>query len=213
MDEDQFEQGPTGAILRDLPSPYEAHSCGLLHLPRFLAKIRKHLAGELPKSYQRNFTKGFDGFLCLHLGVDPQEIIRAVRDSSNEEEVERRLAEMIPSERSSSGRSTLTKPRRCDSRRPMATSSEARASMAPQRGLPPLSTAPSMSFMIVRPMPCMCRGKRKGTNAGCGVPPGPLGTDFHSSNCKGPSSNRMRPSVPRTSNSRPETAPQSVDRR
>jgi len=98
MDEDQFEQGPTGAILRDLPSPYEAHPCGLLHLPRFLAKIRKHLAGELPKSYQRNFTKGFDGFLCLHLGVDPQEIIRAVRDSSNEEEVERRLAEMIPSD-------------------------------------------------------------------------------------------------------------------
>ena len=98
MDEDQFEQGPTGAILRDLPSPYEAHPCGLLHLPRFLAKIRKHLAGELPMSYQRNFTKGFDGFLCLHLGVDPQEIIRAVRDSSNEEEVERRLAEMIPSD-------------------------------------------------------------------------------------------------------------------
>ena len=98
MDEDQFEQGPTGAILRDLPSPYEAHPCGLLHLPRFLAKIRKHLAGELPKSYQRNFTKGFDGFLCLHLGVDPQEIIRAVRDSSNEAEVERWLAEMIPSD-------------------------------------------------------------------------------------------------------------------
>ena len=93
MDEDQFEQGPTGAILRDLPSPYEAHPCGLLHLPRFLAKIRKHLAGELPKSYQRNFTKGFDGFLCLHLGVDPQEIIRAVRDSANEAEVELRLAE------------------------------------------------------------------------------------------------------------------------
>ena len=82
MDEDQFEQGPTGAILRDLPSPYEAHSCGLLHLPRFLAKIRKHLADELPRSYQRNFTKGFDGFLCLHLGVDPQDIINVVRDSS-----------------------------------------------------------------------------------------------------------------------------------
>ena len=98
MDEDQFEQGPTGAILRDLPSPYEAHPCGLLHLPRFLAKIRKHLAGELPMSYQRNFTKGFDGFLCLHLGVDPQDIINIVGESSDEKEVERRLAEVIPSD-------------------------------------------------------------------------------------------------------------------
>ena len=50
MDEDQFEQGPTGAILRDLPSPYEAHPCGLLHLPRFIAKIRKRLKNELPRS-------------------------------------------------------------------------------------------------------------------------------------------------------------------
>ena len=50
--------GPTGVTLLDLPSPYEAHACGLLHLPRFIAKIKKHLSGNLPKSYQRNFTKG-----------------------------------------------------------------------------------------------------------------------------------------------------------
>ncbi len=98
MDEDQFEQGPTGAILRDLPSPYEAHPCGLLHLPRFLAKIRKHLVGKLPMSYQRNFTKGFDGFLCLHLGVNPQDVIAVVRDSSDEKEVECRLAELLPND-------------------------------------------------------------------------------------------------------------------
>ena len=96
MDEDQYEQGPTGAILRDLPSPYEAHPCGLLHLPRFLAKIRKHLAGELPKSYQRNFTKGFDGFLCLHLGVEPQDVIAIVRESFEEDAMESRLAELLP---------------------------------------------------------------------------------------------------------------------
>jgi len=96
MDEKQYEQGPTGAILRDLPSPYKAHPCGLLHLPRFLAKIRKHLAGELPKSYQRNFTKGFDGFLCLHLGVDPEDVIAIVRESSSAEERDRRLAELLP---------------------------------------------------------------------------------------------------------------------
>ena len=96
MDEEQYEQGPTGSILRDLPSPYQAHACGLLHLPRFLAKIRKHLAGGLPKSYQRNFTKGFDGFLCLHLGVDPQEVVAIVRESEDEEEIDRRLTELFP---------------------------------------------------------------------------------------------------------------------
>ena len=90
------EEGPTGAILRDLPSPYQAHPSGLLHLPRFIAKIRKHLAGKLPKSYQRNFTKGFDGFLCLHLGIDPQDVVALVRQSENEAELEARLNEIFP---------------------------------------------------------------------------------------------------------------------
>ena len=98
MEEHQYEQGPTGAILRDLPSPYEAHPCGLLHLPRFLAKIRKHLAGELPKSYQRNFTKGFDGFLCLHLVIEPQEVIGIVRDGLSEKDIWLRLEEMLPND-------------------------------------------------------------------------------------------------------------------
>jgi hypothetical protein len=88
--------GPTGEILYDLPSPYQAHSFGLLHLPRFIAKIRKHLAGELPKSYQRNFTRGFDGFLCLHLGVDPAEVILAVKDSVDDDSLDVRLRSLFP---------------------------------------------------------------------------------------------------------------------
>lgn len=94
--DDNIEEGPTGAILLDLPSPYQAHPCGLLHLPRFLAKIRKHLQGELPASYQRNFTKGFDGFLCLHLGIDPQVAIACVSESSSESELNDRLMNLFP---------------------------------------------------------------------------------------------------------------------
>jgi hypothetical protein len=94
--DDNIEEGPTGAILLDLPSPYQAHPCGLLHLPRFLAKIRKHLQGELPPSYQRNFTKGFDGFLCLHLGIDPQVVIDCVKESSSESELDDRLMNLFP---------------------------------------------------------------------------------------------------------------------
>lgn len=89
----------TGDILHDLPSPYLPHAAtGLLHLPRFLAKCRKHLAGELPKSYQRNFGKGFDRFLCLHLGVEPQAVIDAVRDSRDEADLDARLRAILPAD-------------------------------------------------------------------------------------------------------------------
>lgn len=93
-------KGPTGAILRDLPSPYMPHpSTGLLHLPRFIAKIRKHLAGELPKSYQRNFTKGFDGFLCLHLGIEPSSVVALVEKTGDDKEaLEQGLLELLPTD-------------------------------------------------------------------------------------------------------------------
>lgn len=92
------ELGPTGAICRDLPSPYLPHRpTGLLHLPRFLAKIRKHLRGELPQSYQRNFCRGFDRFLCLHLGIDPKAVIEAVRECGEDDAaLDARLLTLFP---------------------------------------------------------------------------------------------------------------------
>jgi len=92
------DSGPTGAILRDLPSPYLPHRTGLLHLPRFLAKIRKDLDGELPASYQRNFKKGFDRFLCLHLDIDPEQVVEIVRTSQSPEEVDERLEAILPND-------------------------------------------------------------------------------------------------------------------
>lgn len=85
--------------IADLPSPYLPHPAfGLLHLPRFIAKIRLHLKDELPQGYQRNFTRGFDGFLCLHLGVDPREVIEIVKTSASDEEVTERLSVLFPQE-------------------------------------------------------------------------------------------------------------------
>ena len=88
---------PTGEICFDLPSPYVPHPCGLLHLPRFIAKCRKHLRGELPKSYQKNFRRGFDRFLCLHLGIDPDEVLQAV-EAAGEDEIalDAQLGEVFP---------------------------------------------------------------------------------------------------------------------
>lgn len=94
--DDKIVNGPTGVTLLDLPSPYEAHPCGLLHLPRFIAKIKKHLSGDLPKSYQRNFTKGFDGFLCLHLGIEPQQVIDCVQKATSEHSLNEVLKTLFP---------------------------------------------------------------------------------------------------------------------
>ncbi len=92
------DTGPTGAICFDLPSPYEAHSCGLLHLPRFLAKIAKHLDGRLPKSYQKNFCRGFDRFMCMHLGIEPQEVVTLVRKHGLGTDLDAALLELFPAD-------------------------------------------------------------------------------------------------------------------
>jgi hypothetical protein len=89
----------TGEICYDLPSSYLPHrATGLLHLPRFLAKARKHLRGELPKSYQRNFCKGFDRFLCLHLGVEPEAVVQCVREAADEADLDARLLRLFPAD-------------------------------------------------------------------------------------------------------------------
>ena len=58
--------------------------------------MRKYLKNSLPKSYERNFKRGFDGFLCLHLGVDPKDIVEAVRTSRDDVELDVKLKEIFP---------------------------------------------------------------------------------------------------------------------
>ncbi|WP_269542496.1 DUF5069 domain-containing protein [Cerasicoccus fimbriatus] len=90
--------GSTGEVLTELPSPYLPHAAtGLLHLPRFIAKIRyTHQHGELPKSYRKNYKRGFDRFLCMHLGVEPGDVETIVCESADETEMDRRLLELFP---------------------------------------------------------------------------------------------------------------------
>lgn len=94
----EAHSGPTGAICPELPSAYIPDAAtGLLHLPRFIAKIRKHLKGELPASYQRNFCRGFDRFLCLHLDVEPEALIEVVRECGADEGLlQKRLRDLFP---------------------------------------------------------------------------------------------------------------------
>jgi hypothetical protein len=93
--------GSTGEVLTCLPSPYLPHrATGLLYLPRFIAKIRYVQAhGKLPASYAKNFKRGLDRFLCLHLGVEPDTVEQAVREAGGDDaEVDRRLLALLPAD-------------------------------------------------------------------------------------------------------------------
>ena len=67
-------------------SPREA-MCGWVYLPRFLDKIRLHLAGKLHPDYQENFTKGFDGAWLKAAGVSADTMIEVVRNSITDGQV------------------------------------------------------------------------------------------------------------------------------
>ncbi len=51
---------------------------GWAYLPRFIDKIRLHLAGKLHADYQENFGKGFDGVWMKHSGVVLAQMIEVV---------------------------------------------------------------------------------------------------------------------------------------
>jgi len=67
-------------------SPREMMS-GWVHLPRFVDKIRLHLAGNLHPDYQENFTKGFDGLWLKAAGVSADTFIELVKNSMTDGEV------------------------------------------------------------------------------------------------------------------------------
>ena len=67
-------------------SPRET-MCGWVYLPRFVDKIRLHLAGKLHADYQENFTKGFDGAWLKAAGVPADMFIQTVRNSITDGQV------------------------------------------------------------------------------------------------------------------------------
>jgi len=67
-------------------SPRET-MCGWMHLPRFIDKIRLHLAGKLHPDYQSNFCKGFDGLWLETAGIKAEDFIEVVKRSTTDGEV------------------------------------------------------------------------------------------------------------------------------
>lgn len=92
--------GSSGEVLTHLPSAYLPHAgSGLLHLPRFLAKcqyVKEH--GSLPASYAKNYKRGMDRFLSLHLGIDPAAVEKIVFESTTTTEIDAKLKDLFPAD-------------------------------------------------------------------------------------------------------------------
>jgi hypothetical protein len=60
---------------------------GWYWLPRYVDKIRLHLAGKLHSDYTDNFGKGFDGFWLKAAGVTQEQMIEVVKNSVTDGQV------------------------------------------------------------------------------------------------------------------------------
>ncbi len=60
---------------------------GWSYLPRYVDKIRLHLAGKLHGDYQENLGKGFDGMWLKYAGVTHEQMIDVVKNSITDGEV------------------------------------------------------------------------------------------------------------------------------
>ena len=60
---------------------------GWHYLPRYVDKIRLHLAGKLHADYQENLGKGFDGMWLKAAGVTHEEFLEVVKNSLTDGEV------------------------------------------------------------------------------------------------------------------------------
>lgn len=60
---------------------------GWSYLPRYIDKIRLHLADRLHADYQPNFAKGFDGLWLNAAGLTHEQMIEVVNNSITDGEV------------------------------------------------------------------------------------------------------------------------------
>ncbi|MEI7911650.1 MAG: DUF5069 domain-containing protein [Verrucomicrobiota bacterium] len=67
-------------------SPRETMA-GWIYLPRYIDKIRLHLAGKLHPDYQPNFGNGFDGLWLNAAGVTHEQMIEVVQNSITDGDV------------------------------------------------------------------------------------------------------------------------------
>jgi hypothetical protein len=60
---------------------------GWMYLPRYIDKIRLHLAGQLHSDYTENLGKGLDGMWAKHAGVTHEQMVNLVKNSITDGQV------------------------------------------------------------------------------------------------------------------------------
>ncbi|MGD0410089.1 MAG: DUF5069 domain-containing protein [Verrucomicrobiota bacterium] len=90
---------------------------GWMYLPRYIDKIRLHLAGKLHSDYTDNFGKGFDGEWLKAAGLTHDKMIEVVKNSITDGEVcdwVRQNAKRTPAEKAAHRDNTLGRPKADD---------------------------------------------------------------------------------------------------
>jgi len=90
---------------------------GWSYLPRYLDKIRLHLAGKLHADYQENLGKGFDGLWLKYAGVTHEQMIDVVKKSITDGEVcdwVRNHVKKSPAEKAAHAKDLLSRPQASD---------------------------------------------------------------------------------------------------
>ena len=67
-------------------SPRET-MCGWMHLPRYIDKIRLHLAGKLHPDYHENLGKGFDERWLKAAGLTHEQFVQVVKGTITDGQV------------------------------------------------------------------------------------------------------------------------------
>ncbi|MGO8838248.1 MAG: DUF5069 domain-containing protein [Limisphaerales bacterium] len=86
---------------------------GWSYLPRYLDKIRLHLAGKLHADYQENLGKGFDALWLQYAGVTHEQMIGVVKNSITDGEVcdwVRRNVKKSPADKAAHLKDMLSRP-------------------------------------------------------------------------------------------------------
>ena len=86
---------------------------GWSYLPRYIDKIRLHLAGKLHADYQENLGKGFDGMWLKYAGVKHEQMIQVVKNSVTDGEVcdwVRRNVKKSPAEKAAHAKDMSSRP-------------------------------------------------------------------------------------------------------
>ncbi len=88
-----------------------------MHLPRYVDKIRLHLAGKLHPDYQPNLGKGFDGMWLKAAGLTHEQFVEVVKKSITDGEVcdwVQKNVKKPASEKAAHAQDQLSKPRADD---------------------------------------------------------------------------------------------------